>query len=288
VSKKVMLKNTDDEISSKNLLISIVTPVLNDASYLEQTIQSVIAQDYDNIEYIIIDGGSTDGTIDIIKKYEDNIDFWVSESDKGIYDAQNKGVARAGGEYFAILNSGDYYASTDVISRVAECITDHPGVDYVYSNALLIKIMEGRRIVRFYSDMANIWKFTPVSHPTLFSRTGLFMGLGGFDLSYRVAADYDYMCKLYVDQTKGIKLDQFSVYVRQGGFSCLNKQSPKEMFLIQKHHHPSQTRTYVNYFSKIVHFYSLRWLIKIIGERNYNRIKPLRYLSKSRSSIKQE
>ena len=286
--EQVMLKNTEDEISSKNLLISIVTPVLNDARYLEQTIQSVLSQDYDNIEYIIIDGGSTDGTLDIIKKYEDKIAFWSSEPDNGIYDAQNKGVYKSTGEYFAILNSGDYYASTDMISMVAECITDHPGVDYVYANALLIKLMEGRRIVRFYSDMANIWKFTPVSHPTLFSRTGLFLGLGGFDLSYRVAADYDYMCKLYVDQAKGIKLDQFTVYVRQGGFSCLNKQSPKELFLIQKHHHPSQPRPYVNYFSKMVHFYSLRWLIKVIGERNYNKIKPLRYLGKYRSSLKKE
>src|SRR6056297_2583422 len=132
--------------NNKRPLISIITPVLNDARYLEQTIQSVITQDYDNIEYIIIDGGSTDGTVDIIKKYEDSIAYWVSEPDEGIYDAQNKGVFKATGEYFAVLNSGDYYASTDVVSKVAECIIDDPGVDYVYSNALLIKKMENRQV----------------------------------------------------------------------------------------------------------------------------------------------
>ena len=124
------------QISLDKPLISIITPVLNDARFMEQTIKSVINQDYKNIEYIIIDGGSTDGTLDIIKKYADKIDLWVSEPDKGIYDAQNKGVFKAKGKYFAVLNSGDYYAGKDVVSKVAAGIIDDPKVDYIYSNAL--------------------------------------------------------------------------------------------------------------------------------------------------------
>ena len=271
-------------LSQNTPSISIVTPVLNDVRNLEQTIQSVIDQEYNNIEYIIIDGGSTDGTIDIIKKYEDQITFWVSEPDKGIYDAQNKGVFKAKGKYFAVLNSGDYYAEKDVVSKVAACIIDDPEVDYIYSNALIIKKMEGRRVVEFYSDISNIWKFTPILHPTLFSKTSLFHDFGGFDVSYKVAADYDYMCKLYVNNARGKKIDKFTVFFRQGGVSSLNNESPMEIFLIQKQYDRAHIRKYINYFLKVLHFYSLRWLIKIIGERNYNKIKPLRYLGKSRSS----
>ena len=127
-------KGMKKEISKERPLISIITPVLNNAEYLEQTIQSVIDQDYDNIEYIIIDGGSTDGTLDIIKKYNDKINFWISEPDKGIYDAQNKGVSRATGKYFAVLNSGDFYAENDVVSKVASKIKNQLNVDYIYSN----------------------------------------------------------------------------------------------------------------------------------------------------------
>ena len=90
-------------------LISIVTVVLNDAKHLEQAIKSVLGQTYDNIEYLIIDGGSTDGTLDIIRKHEKAIDYWVSEPDSGIYDAMNKGVSLATGDLIALLNSDDWY-----------------------------------------------------------------------------------------------------------------------------------------------------------------------------------
>ena len=90
-------------------LVTIITVVFNGEKYLQQTIQSVINQTYDNVEYVVIDGGSTDGTVDIIRKYEDKIDYWVSEPDQGIYDAMNKGIQLAGGEIVGLINSDDCY-----------------------------------------------------------------------------------------------------------------------------------------------------------------------------------
>lgn len=101
-------------------LVSIITVVYNGEKYLEETIKSVINQTYDNVEYIIIDGGSTDGTIDIIKKYEDKIDYWVSEKDKGIYDAMNKGIDIASGDWINFMNAGDNFYDIDVLTNIFE------------------------------------------------------------------------------------------------------------------------------------------------------------------------
>jgi glycosyltransferase involved in cell wall biosynthesis len=262
---------------NNKLQISIITPVLNGERYIEQTIQSVIRQDYDDIEYLIVDGGSTDGTLDIIKKYENEIDFWISEPDDGIYDAQNKGINVAKGEYFAVLNSGDYYADKNVISKVVSRLVAEENLDYVYSNAFLIKETKNRHIVNFYSNVANIWKFSPIPHPALFSKVCLFREFGGFDVSYRVAADYDYICKLFANKTRGIKIDEFTVFIRQGGYSYLNMETPREVFLIQKKYCSSHIRCFINYYSRILHLYSLKCLLKIVGEKNFNRIKSVRY-----------
>lgn len=97
------------------LLISIITVVYNGEKFLERTIQSVISQTYSNVEYIIVDGGSTDGTLDIIKKYENYIDYWVNEKNKGIYDAMNKSIKLAAGNMTGMLNSDDFYTSNDII-----------------------------------------------------------------------------------------------------------------------------------------------------------------------------
>ena len=109
----MMQERKEKEIRFKNdiqhPLVSIITVVLNGESHLEHTINSVLCQTYENLEYIIIDGGSSDGTQDIIRKYQDKIDYWISESDDGIYDAMNKGILQAKGELIGILNSDDWY-----------------------------------------------------------------------------------------------------------------------------------------------------------------------------------
>jgi len=119
-------------------LISVVTVVFNGELYLEETILSVLNQTYDNVEYIIIDGGSTDGTVDIIKKYEDAIDYWVSESDICVYDAMNKGITLSSGEWLNYMNGGDSFAQDTVLADLSKDIIAHPHVSIFYSDTIRV------------------------------------------------------------------------------------------------------------------------------------------------------
>ena len=118
---------------NKKPLISIITVVYNDKIKLEETILSVIGQTYDNVEFIIIDGSSTDGTINIIKKYEDKIDYWVSEKDSGIFDAMNKGILASKGDYINFMNAGDFFTKNNLVSEVVN-ILDSEEIDFLYGD----------------------------------------------------------------------------------------------------------------------------------------------------------
>ena len=117
--------------------ISVITVVYNDCKHIEETIKSFISQTWRNKEYIIIDGGSTDGTVDIIKRFEEDITFWCSEPDEGIYDAMNKGIAKASGDWINILNSGDHYASTTSLEDAVRN-TDTDKVDVIFGDSIEI------------------------------------------------------------------------------------------------------------------------------------------------------
>lgn len=127
--------------------VSIITVALNNAEYIEACIQSVINQGYENIEYIVIDGGSTDGTIDIIKKYEDKINVWISEPDRGIYDAMNKGIRMATGDVVGFLNADDVYYDPSVLENVAKVMGDQ-SVDACYSD--LVYRYDLQKIIRYW------------------------------------------------------------------------------------------------------------------------------------------
>ena len=138
-----------------NSLISVITVSYNAVSTIEQTILSVINQTYSNIEYIIIDGGSTDGTIDIIRRYEDKIAYWVSEPDRGIYDAMNKGASKANGEYIAFLNSDDWYEldAVSIIAQFADGKTDLiSGIIKLYKNNIFL-YAHGASMDNIYIEM---------------------------------------------------------------------------------------------------------------------------------------
>lgn len=134
-----------------NPLITVITVVYNGEKYLEETILSVINQSYENIEYIIIDGGSTDGTLDIIKKYEDKIAYWVSEKDKGIYDAMNKGIKTATGEWLNFMNAGDHFYSRDILAKLFDNLNqdeyDLIYSDILFSNNKLLQCDIGKNII---------------------------------------------------------------------------------------------------------------------------------------------
>ena len=183
-------------MADQHPLVSIITIVFNSASHLEKSIQSVLSQTYPYSEYIIIDGGSTDGSVDIIKKYESRLAYWVSEEDKGISDAFNKGIARAKGEIVGIINADDWYEK-DAIEKV---ITHARDVDIVYGDLRLWKNGERDFIVKG-SDTYLPMEMT-VNHPTVFVRRNCYQKFGLFDEKYKCAMDYELMLRFKFNECR--------------------------------------------------------------------------------------
>lgn len=166
-------------------LISIITVVFNGVQYLEETIQSVINQTYGNVEYIIIDGGSSDETLDIIKKYDDKIDYWVSERDEGIYDAMNKGTKMASGKWINFMNAGDRFYNLTVIDQIIKYLKG----EMVYGNHMLYDIVKN---TKQYIDVSKIndTRNIPYCHQSLFIKKSTLLKYP-FNRSFKLAADYN-------------------------------------------------------------------------------------------------
>jgi glycosyltransferase involved in cell wall biosynthesis len=175
-------------------LVSIVTPSFNQADYLEATIKSVLEQSYPHIEYIIIDGGSTDGSLDVIKKHEGRIAVWVSEQDKGQTDAINKGFAKAKGDILAWINSDDTYANPNAVADAVNFLIAHPEVAMVYADCNFID-EQGKIIGKFASRQTDYAKlrsgYVHIPQQTMFFRAKYWKELGPLDPSFYFAMDYD-------------------------------------------------------------------------------------------------
>jgi glycosyltransferase involved in cell wall biosynthesis len=173
--------------------LSIVTVCYNSVKTIEQTIRSVLSQNNGSYEYIIIDGGSDDGTLDVIKRYEDNIAYFISEPDKGLYDAMNKGVLAASGDIISFLNSDDWYFEYTV-NRVLQEFK-YGDYDIVYGDIFFIK--DGFPPICQKSEIVDIYN-NPPNHQIVFARTDLFAKIGMYDLQYPLAACFDWLLKAYV------------------------------------------------------------------------------------------
>lgn len=205
--------------------ISVITVCYNSVSSIEDTINSVINQTYPNIEYIIIDGGSTDGTKEIIEKYADKIDCWVSEPDKGIYDAMNKGISRATGEWIHFKNSGDFFFAPDSISEIfkepidEDAIIVHGDCQILFKNKIEILNPPGKENYKY---------IMPFFHPSMFVRAS-YHKANLFDSSLRSSADYKFV---YQSLQKGIKTQYFpvpvSIYDSREGMSVNNWQMARK------------------------------------------------------------
>jgi len=207
--------------SPSSPLVSVITVVFNGKIHLEQAIQSVVTQSYENIEYIIIDGDSTDGTLDIIKKYDDRIDYWVSEPDNGIYDAMNKGIRLATGEIIGIINSDDYYLD-GAIGKIVEVAIEEPEAG-VFHGDMRFERAKGRTKIWHSKDRlgkGDVYRM-PVNHPTVFVRSACYKNCGLFDTKYRVAADYDLIIRYLFDcKIRFRYLNETLVCMSEGGESC--------------------------------------------------------------------
>jgi glycosyltransferase involved in cell wall biosynthesis len=217
--------------------LSIITVVLNGEKSLEKTILSVINQSYPNIEYIIIDGASSDGTIDIIKKYQNRISKWISEPDKGVYDAMNKGIGLSSGELIGIINSDDHYAPEIFNNIVDLYLKNH--CKCIAGNLDLIN-NEGETInnIKYCKKyVKRIMKGGPASHPTIFVPREIYQIVGLFDTNYRIAADFEWQIRGIVKyKVEYAFIDDTVAYMKIGGISSglSNRYSViKEIFQIR-------------------------------------------------------
>jgi glycosyltransferase involved in cell wall biosynthesis len=176
--------------------LSVITVCLNDKTGLEKTVLSVLGQTYSNFEYIIIDGGSVDGSVDILQKFTQKLSYWVSEKDSGIYQAMNKGIQKAKGEYCLFLNAGDYFVSGNVLADVFNRMDNS---DIIYGD-MVLKEKHGKFIEKKSHDKLTIRKMLTDTlwHPVSFIRRDLFNKFGLYDETFKIAGDYDFFVKVIV------------------------------------------------------------------------------------------
>ena len=216
-------------------LVTIITVVFNGEKHLEQTIQSVISQTYDNVEYIIIDGGSTDGTVDIIRKYEEVIDYWVNEPDAGISDAMNKGISLATGILINHLHAGDKFAADTTLSSVVSSYNSE-GWRWCFGNQLLRSPTDNAIVgcfcpPKFSQKLLHIVNTIP--HSTVFSERALIEEVNGFDNNYKCAMDYHLWLR-FTQLSKPKQFDYATAEFLLGGRSSDIKLALREEFRARK------------------------------------------------------
>lgn len=208
--------------TSNDLDFSIITVVYNGEKYIEHTIQSVMSQKKKKVEHIIIDGGSTDGTVAILRKYSDKVAYWISEEDKGIYDGMNKGIRLAHGKYVGILNSDDYYEHENVLNKVFGILED-ASTRCVFAHVRFID-PQTKKTVRVYNSKSNPeklfrWGFMP-AHPTFFAHRDDYLKYGLYKIDYKIAADYELLIRFILKFKLPYKrLDEVIIVMRTGGAS---------------------------------------------------------------------
>ncbi|MEO7801787.1 MAG: glycosyltransferase family 2 protein [Ginsengibacter sp.] len=203
--------------------VSLITATYNSSKYLEDCIRSVINQRYPHIEHIIVDGGSSDGTLSIIRNYENHISTWVSEKDNGMYHAINKGMQLATGDIIGILNSDDLLASPDVISDIVYCFNNND-VESIYGDLVYVDAADTSIVHRFwqgqdYKRSRFNYGWMP-AHPTFYFKKELINKFGGYKNHYQTAADYELMARyLFLNNVSAMYVPKLLVRMRVGGAS---------------------------------------------------------------------
>ena len=212
--------------------ISLITICYNSKQYIHSAIESVLAQTYPDIEYIVVDGNSDDNIVEILKRYEQSFNgrlFWISEPDKGIYDAINKGIRMANGEVVGILHSDDFLSSRDTVQTIADQFND-TDIQAVYGDVRFVKPDNLFKTVRYYSSKKFSpklfrWGFMP-AHPSFYTYKQNFEKYGYYKTDYKIASDYELLIRfLYTHKLKTKYIDKDFVTMRMGGVSTKNWKS---------------------------------------------------------------
>jgi glycosyltransferase involved in cell wall biosynthesis len=202
--------------------ISIITVTLNSASVINHCLDSVQHQKHDDIEHIIIDGASTDGTLSLLESKREQFKFLISEPDKGIYDAMNKGIKVATGDIIGFLNSDDFYASNNILSRVASIFKDNSYLDSCYADLAYVDPLDISKNIRYWRSSKFVSglfsKGWCPPHPTFFVRRSVYQRFGNFNLHYRIASDVELMMRfLEVQKINSRYIPELWIKMRLGG-----------------------------------------------------------------------
>ena len=205
------------------LRLSIITVVYNSFKTIRDSINSVLSQSYKNFEYIIIDGGSNDGTLDVICEYRNNIDILISERDNGIYDALNKGIKVATGDVIGILHADDVYFNENTLSDINKTFSNKITLDGVYGNLLYTKQNDLSKIQRYwrskeFNKNLLIFGWMP-PHPTLFLKKEVFVKFGIYNTKFKISADYDFILRIFTKKLEIKHLQSVVCKMRLGGKS---------------------------------------------------------------------
>ena len=215
--ENLKLKSKISAVSTKPL-VTVITVVFNGEDFLEETILSVLNQTYDNVEYIIIDGGSTDRSVEIIKKYDSKIDFWVSEKDHGIYDAMNKGIRSATGDIIGLLNADDFYDLTTIEKIVQSYLETKADVFFGKKLMLDQKLQLKKEISVDMPSSAKDLNIHSV-HSTVFVKRSVYTKIR-FNTCYKISADYEFLLRVFEENFQIKKIDDILTIMRVGGVSA--------------------------------------------------------------------
>lgn len=250
-------------MDNADVLVTVVTVCYNSVNTIEKTIKSVLDQSYKNIEYIIIDGASTDGTMKIIEKYRDSIACIVSEPDKGIYYAMNKGIDHASGEIITFLNSDDIFA----IDTVNVAVTSYrkSNADVLYGDITFVHPDGSQKVIKYDSTKLDDFHYAfPIPHPGTFVKTNL-MREYRFNTDYKISADYELFMRLYLNKHSFIYYGYNSVFFSLGGISNISIDTAREVKDIKLKYADEKVsvgKIYWQYLSSLI-------------DKAYNRLRPI-------------
>lgn len=249
--------------------ISVITVCYNSAETIGHTLRSVREQTHSDIEHIIVDGGSKDNTLGVIEAEGQHVAKVVSERDKGIYDAMNKGIELASGEIVGFINADDFYASPDSLAIVAAAFSD-PTVDAAYGDLVYVARNNLNKVLRYWrggtyneNSFQNGWM---PPHPTFYVRRCIFERLGGFDARYHIAADYDLILRfLAVEKIRSIYIPEVMVRMRIGGISnqslkSIVRKSLEDIFVLRRNNIGGVRTLLIKNIRKISQF----WACKVL------------------------
>ena len=243
-----------------NLKVSIITVTLNSSEFLNDCLESVKSQTYNNIEHIIIDGGSTDKTLSILEARKKELSIIISSKDKGIYDAMNKGIKLATGDIIGFLNSDDFYKNNNILTKVENIFSENPSLDACYSDLIYTSQHNSLKNIRYWKSS----KFIPglfskgwcPPHPTFFARRSVYERFGNFDLNYRIASDVELMMRfLEVHKINVCYIPEVWIKMRMGGTSNKNFkniliQNKEVLYALKRHKLPINLVSF--FYNKII------------------------------------